>query len=306
MTPEISVIMPTHNRADLLPRAVASVLAQTYPDFELIIVDDASTDKTRAYLDGLTDHRIIVITRDINGGNAAARNTGLNACRGRYIAFLDSDDEYTPAFLERVAAALDLHSEASFALTGREIIDADGSVREERELGISPGPSAYHGFLRRFPGGTNRGLTIRRECLEAVGIFDEALRAAVDTDYVLRLVRSGRYCYVAEALVRYHKHGHGQVTDNSLELAQAYRRIVAKNRSAIQADSDLFVRFMNKTARLFYEAGEGRRARVFLASSIRRRPTSLSSWGMLVAFELFGQAGRDVYRRASIMRGATA
>ena len=105
--PTVSVIVPTHDRADLLPRAVSSVLDQTYTDFEIIVVDDASTDETRDVIAGFTDPRIRSIRREQSGGTSAARNAGISVARGEYMAFLDDDDEWLPYALENLLSILE-------------------------------------------------------------------------------------------------------------------------------------------------------------------------------------------------------
>lgn len=101
--PTVSIIIPTYNRAHLIERAIESVLHQTYQDFELIIIDDGSTDNTDDIINKFQkkDDRIIYLKHDRNKGGSAARNTGIKASRGEYIAFLDSDDEWLPEKLEK-------------------------------------------------------------------------------------------------------------------------------------------------------------------------------------------------------------
>ena len=103
--PETSVIIPTYNRADVLSRAIESVLEQSYQDFELIIVDDGSTDGTESVVHQYDDDRLIYITQS-NAGANAARNRGIKAATGEYIAFLDSDDEFLPLKLARCVNVL--------------------------------------------------------------------------------------------------------------------------------------------------------------------------------------------------------
>ena len=109
-TPKVSVIVPTHNRADLLPRAVDSVLAQTYGDYEMVIVDDCSSDNTQDVIAGFSDPRIRSFRHDRNRGQSAAINTGIAHARGEYIGFLDDDDEWLPTKLEGQVALLEASS----------------------------------------------------------------------------------------------------------------------------------------------------------------------------------------------------
>ena len=99
--PKVSVVIPTHNQAKLLPLAVGTVLEQTFPNFEIIIVDDASTDNTKEMVQGFKDTRIKFLHRDIRGGDAVARNLGILNSKGEYIAVMDDDDEWAPEKLEQ-------------------------------------------------------------------------------------------------------------------------------------------------------------------------------------------------------------
>lgn len=108
--PTVSIIIPTYNRSQLIARAVKSVLNQTYQNFELIIIDDGSTDNTRELVTSFNDERIRYIRHEENKGEAAARNTGLKAARCDYIAYQDSDDEWLP---EKLARQIELLQDAS-------------------------------------------------------------------------------------------------------------------------------------------------------------------------------------------------
>ena len=99
--PKVSVIIPTYNRADILPRAVSSALSQTYDDCEIIIVDDCSTDHTRETVSAWSEERIRYIRHAENRRQSGALNTGIDNARGQYVAFLDDDDEWVPTKLER-------------------------------------------------------------------------------------------------------------------------------------------------------------------------------------------------------------
>src|SRR6056297_1668487 len=106
MGPTVSVIVPTYNRADALPRTVESVLGQTLDDLELIVVDDASTDDTPAVIDDYDDDRVQFVQHERNQGASAARNTGIDRAEGDYVAFLDSDDVWRPTKLEKQVQTL--------------------------------------------------------------------------------------------------------------------------------------------------------------------------------------------------------
>lgn len=125
--PTVSVIIPTHNRANLIGKAIDSVLDQTCQDFEIIVIDDGSTDNTAEIVKGFDDFKIHYISHELNRGTSAARNTGIKASRGEYIALLDSDDEWLPEKLDRQVEVLqDEPSEVGVVYSDVLYIDENG------------------------------------------------------------------------------------------------------------------------------------------------------------------------------------
>jgi glycosyltransferase involved in cell wall biosynthesis len=133
----VSVIVPTYNRASLLPAALESVLGQSHPDVEVIVIDDGSTDDTKTVVEPFMDRVQYLETE--NGGPAHARNIGMRAATGRYLAFLDSDDLYLPGKLELQAEFMDTFPEVGLVSTEVSAFDAHG-VLEEYHL------RSYHGI----------------------------------------------------------------------------------------------------------------------------------------------------------------
>lgn len=199
--PVVSVIMPTFNRVDTLPRAIRGVLDQTFDDLELITIDDGSTDGTEPVVKGLSDPRIRYIRQE-NGGVASARNRGLAEARGEFVAFLDSDDEWLPRKLER---QLEVFARGSSRLglvyTGVETVSAaQRSVQLPSMAGL-----VFPRMLHRnviHGGGSN--VLLRAEVLPFVGGFDTGLPAAEDYDLWLRVSRFFEVDYAPEPLVRYY------------------------------------------------------------------------------------------------------
>jgi glycosyltransferase involved in cell wall biosynthesis len=308
MHPVVSVIIPTYNRASLLPRAIESVLNQTFANFELLIVDDRSEDETHQTVARFTDERIRFLQHDVNGGNAAARNTGIQAANGSLITFLDSDDEFLPEFLATMVAALEgTPASVGFGWAGRYLVrPSRNGVHRYLEPGetIPAEEDRYVSFLRQFRGGTNRGLMVKRECFNEVGMFDERLRAAVDTEFVLRLARRYEYCEVSSPLVCFHEHDLPRVSHSSLHKALGYQIIIEKNIEAISAHPDLWIHFNNRTARLFYEAGDKENARYYVGQVLRRRPLHLRTWLLFSLNETMGRRGAHAYRLLSRSRKA--
>ena len=143
--PDISVVLPTHNRLARLPRAIASVLAQTDVDFELIVVDDASGDGTAQYLATLSDSRVRVITAHINLGPSGARNRGLEVARSPVVAFLDSDDCYRQRRLAASLAAL--RDPAVVAALSSAVKQVRGVPREARIADVRLATAAFEWAL---------------------------------------------------------------------------------------------------------------------------------------------------------------
>jgi glycosyltransferase involved in cell wall biosynthesis len=137
--PRVSVVIPLYNKAESILAAIGSVLRQSYLDFELIVVDDGSTDTSAAIVAGIEDPRLRLVTQ-ANAGPGAARNRGLRDARGDYVAFLDADDEWEPGFLERAVAALDGDPECGAWVAGRAVgPERVSQSRRNRRMGLTGG-----------------------------------------------------------------------------------------------------------------------------------------------------------------------
>jgi hypothetical protein len=184
----ISVVLSTRNRASIVPRAIASVTAQSYGNFELIVVDDASDDETPQVLGSFKDQRIRVVRRDRQGGASATRNTGLAQARGEYVAYLDDDNVMHPHWLRGVAWAFELHPDADVTIGARIIDD------EERNRGPARGgwpqlalPWFDRERIARESVADLMQVAHRRDLPEAH--FDEQIRIVEDWDLLARLTR---------------------------------------------------------------------------------------------------------------------
>lgn len=200
--PETSVIIPTWNRRDLVARAIDSVLAQTRAVDEIIVVDDGSTDGTGEYLADRYGKRVFHVHQD-NAGVSAARNRGLALARGRYLALLDSDDEWLPEKTARQVEFLEAHPDIGMALCNVLRVNPDGSLIDvfDRRLQVPADGPALHWVLRD-PALAPLSVLMRREVYETVGGFDEELRTAEDLDFHLRVAARWPIGVVAEPLAR--------------------------------------------------------------------------------------------------------
>jgi glycosyltransferase involved in cell wall biosynthesis len=215
--PDISVVLATYNRRHSLARAIASVQAQDGVRFELIVVDDASSDDTLAYLASLADPRIRTITRDRNRGPSAARNSGLAAARADIVAFLDSDDAYRPG---RLAAPL-----AAFAADAGLVATLSSAVKHDRSgarEALIPAvklaaPAFEWALICDLVPVEATSITVRRQAALAAGGFCERLRLTEDREFLIRLARLGGCEMLAELL--WEKFSGGDNLSNDWEKA---------------------------------------------------------------------------------------
>jgi hypothetical protein len=219
--PTVSVIIPAYNTAAYIGNTVASVVAQTYSDYETIVVNDASPD-TGELEHALAPYRdrIIYIVLDQNRGLAAARNAGIRVARAPYVAFLDSDDEWEPTYLAEQMAVME--SEPSLAVlypNARIVGDHPHAGRTFMDVCPSHGEPTFRSVLTQRCNVFGSVLA-RREALVRVGLFDESLRSVEDFDLWLRLLASGaRMGYHRRVLVRYRKR-RDSLSANPIGMAQ--------------------------------------------------------------------------------------
>jgi glycosyltransferase involved in cell wall biosynthesis len=215
--PLVSIIIPTYNRAQLLPAAIESVLGQGYPNTEVIIVDDGSTDDTQEVL-GRFGNRINVVTQE-NKGAAAARNIGIRSSKGEIVAFLDSDDLWLPTKLERQVALLEKAGHAvPCCLSNIELAYSEGRVGSSFDLSLIK-PSIEEGLwinvlevlATRFIL-FNQAVAIRREALERVGGYNENYLIMEDHDLALRLALLGPWAFIRQPLVVWNEGSPGSLT----------------------------------------------------------------------------------------------
>ena len=198
----ISVIIPTHNRSSLLVKAVESARGQTYRAFEIIIVDDASEDDTKETVKGLLNDQVKYIRLETSHGGSGARNVGIEATRGKYVAFLDDDDFWLPEKLERQVEVLERSPHVGVIYTGCLLLE-DGITHEMRPKYRG---NIYKHLLTWNCVGTTSTVLVRRECFQSVGGFDEQLPSCQDWDMFLRLSREFEFDFVALPLVVWRMH----------------------------------------------------------------------------------------------------
>lgn len=210
--PHVSIIMPCYNAAAHLARSVGSVQAQTFQNWELVAIDDGSTDETLVHLSALAvgDPRIRVLTQP-NGGVSRARNRGLKEAQGRYIAFLDADDDWSPDFLAHMTSALDKRPDAVLAYCGWQNVGLSGGRGQPF---IPPDYETPDKREKLFAGcrwPIHATLT-GRDAVMASGGFDTKLRNAEDYAMWLRIAGCAPIARVGEVLAFYHFHSDAQAS----------------------------------------------------------------------------------------------
>jgi len=215
-SPTVSVVIPSYNTpTEWLSQAVHSVLSQTYPDLEIIIVDDGSTEPVARCL-GISDERIRHVLQE-NKGPAAARNRGIGLAVGRYVAFLDSDDLFLPNKLEKQVDMMESRPDAMLSHTSYQRITPDGRPVRLMRSGTLTG-RVYPQIVRRCRIFTST-VMVRREVLGDKLMFDESLRVCEDVLLWIRLARESAIIGIDEALTKMRLHGKTHALDPSAQMA---------------------------------------------------------------------------------------
>lgn len=217
--PLVSVVIPTHNRAELVVRAIRSVLGQTYRNLECIVVDDASTDNTADAVRAIQDPRLIYLRHEQSKHASATRNTGIAAAKGEFIAFLDDDDEWLAEKLEKQVALLQsLPVEYGMVYCWMDYFGEQGFVSHHH-------PTLRGGIFSQVldtqPIGNSSTLLVRRAAVDRVGGFDVTLPRGNDGDFIRRICRDYNTDFVPEVLVRaYVEHGFQRITGSDTKAIE--------------------------------------------------------------------------------------
>ncbi|MCK4321003.1 glycosyltransferase [candidate division WOR-3 bacterium] len=286
--PKVSVIIPTYNRANMIEETIQSVLNQTFQDFEIIIVDDASTDSTENIVKGFSDKRIKYIQHKVNKGGSAARNTGIKASTGKFIAFLDSDDWWHPKKLENQLTKMET-SKLSPALvyTGLKQVNNDGKLIKEI-IPIFRG-NIFQELLIENVVGTTSSVLLRKEIFNSVGLFDENLPSRQDLDLWLRIARKYTFDYVKTPLVyiRIHKN---RITEDLNMKINSRKLLFNKIYDELKRDRRKIARYFYETGILYLRVGNMAAGRRYLLKAFSTFPhfKTISALGVsLLGFEGF-------------------
>jgi glycosyltransferase involved in cell wall biosynthesis len=289
--PHISVIVPVFDRARTIGRAIASVLGQCYGDFELLVVDDGSSDDLGGVLAGFSDPRLKVLRHERNRGTAAARNTAIRASRGELLAFLDSDDEWLPGKLARQRALLAASGErTSVALCGYTLSRDQGGEAEARPL-LEVGDWYLRLLLACNVSFGSCGL-VRRSAFEEFGLLDETLSRFEDWDWLLRFTAKRPIAALSEPLAIVHM---GPLWPSVATVDASAARIWELHRAAAARHSGQAERLLRST--IWYERGVAR---------YRHRRAGSAAWCLARALLLYPRRSTGLCRSVAGLIGVTA
>ena len=261
LAPKVSVVLPTYNRAEQLPASMASVLAQTYTDLELLVVDDGSTDDTRAVISSIADPRIRYIQSNHQGA-AAARNLGITAARGHFVAFQDSDDHWTCDKLALQVAAMNDAEEDTVGVFCRFIRYLDGRAEAIPATGFTAGPALFEQLLSFNVVNTPCLLATRAALMQIRG-FDEALPRYQDWDLAIRLTLCGKLAFLPMPLLLASQTP-GSITASHKAGEEALTRFITKYRSHYDTHQTALADIFLSLARHLYRQGRATDARRYV------------------------------------------
>lgn len=302
VSPTISVIIPTYNRAHLLGRAIQSVLEQTYRDFEIIVVDDGSTDNTEEVVKSFNDERIRYIRRERNKGGAAARNTGIKAARGEYIAFQDSDDEWSPQKLEKQMAVFKRAPlNVGVVYTGFWRIEGNKKVYIPHVMIRQKQGNIHNSLLEGCFVAASTAI-VRKDCFTKVGAFDERLPCFQDWELWLRISKYYHFKCINEPLVLSYQ-SQDSISANKNAVKNALKLVLERHSADIKKNKKTEAKAYFSIGSHLYWVREFAEARKYFLKAARLHPLNIKFF--LAAFiSLFGQSvftkAAELYRRVRI------
>jgi len=274
--PTISVIMPAYNAERDILETIKSVQQQTFSDFELIVINDGSTDRTLELLETLEDGRIRIFSYE-NGGVCIARNRGISHANGEYIAFLDADDLWTPDKLELQLAALQQHPEAGVAYSWCTSINEQGKFLFQYPSRIFEGNVYAQLLVGDFIYNASNTL-IRRQAIEFVGEFDSAISGCADWDYWVRLSARWPFVLVPKHQILYRRSS----TSMSSNIEKMKQQAIMALEKAYQAAPLELQSLKNQSLINFYQYS----AELYLRYSTNFSGINQAGWNLWMALRL--------------------
>ncbi len=216
--PFFSVVIPLYNKQNYIAGTIESVLGQDFSDFELIIVEDCSTDSSAAMVETFDSPKLRMIRHEKNKGLSAARNTGIRNANAEYIAFLDADDQWHPQFLSEISSLIDKNPDASlFATCYEEIYPGNVSLRPRFNCEIANGiVTDFFECNLGQPIYCPSSLCVQKSVFSEIGYYDEAITFGEDVDFNIRANVVFRLAWSAKSLAYYRMHSENQITNSTI------------------------------------------------------------------------------------------
>jgi glycosyltransferase involved in cell wall biosynthesis len=291
--PQISVVIPTRDRYDLLQRAIRSVLEQTVRDFEVIVVDDASIEDVGAIIGRFADARLTLVRHQIPMGGGASRNTGIRHASGKYVAFLDDDDEWLPEKLELQLVRINSYDNPGLVYTGSFHIDQRTGLTLKVFRPRLQHDTHRH-LLRKNVIGTTSSIMVRRTNFSAGLMFDEHLRSCQDWDLYLKITNHCSVGCIDRPLVKYHMHD-TRITRNYIDVLQGHKAILDTVVTQYNPSRTVISYHHFKIGKLALQFGDKKTGRQELLHSL-----SLSPWsGPSIVYLLASFLHNDLYQKGS-------
>lgn len=301
--PTFSLIIPAYNSEKFISSTIESVLNQTFKDFELIIVDDGSTDATASILSSYKekDSRITVLSTPNSGGPVVPTNVGISKAAGTYITFLDHDDTWKAHKLETLHKEFSTNKKPDFILSNVEIFFEKDGTSVSSKADIVDTTLAVEDLLSGKYFNTFSMMAVKRTLLERAGILDTKLRIFADYDLVVRMVALGApYLFLKEPLVTYKIHGDNMssLTASAVRRAEDLQRIAEKNEVVFSSHKKSLSDVYSAIGSLYLYAGNKKMARSFYKKAILAHP-----WNYVVYIKSIVTCfGGSVYRSLLKMR----
>lgn len=285
----VSVVIPTYNRAEVLPRAIDSVLDQTYDDFKIIVVDDGSTDNTEDVVTSYSDDRVKYVFFEDNKGANTARNEGVRRSQGEYISFLDSDDEFHPNHLEKVVDAL---KSSSSGVGG--VFTSFKIVNSHKTTNISNSPDEKIKLEDIVSGNIVGGfsaVTVRKAAFTTVGLLDEEMLSSQDYEFFIRLLCDYSLLGISETLLTYHTDSKQRISDSIDRKIAGQERVLEKHNEKLTSIGR--ARMYSSRAYLYAKNGAMKNARQDFRYAIQENPINILAYYYLIA-ALLGTQGFSI------------
>lgn len=252
--PLVSVIIPCYNRQDYISQTVDSVLIQTWPNIELIVIDDGCTDNSRQILESFGNRiRVLEHSGCINKGQSAAINVGLNAAKGDYISILDSDDLFLPQKIEKQISYFLNHPDCGLVYSNGYRIDERGNITSEFYPPTHQEKSLPENVLLDCYFLLPNNALVRRDVYKTAGFFDESLRSAQDHDMAIRIAEVTNLAYLDNYLFCYRQHKNS-ISQTKAKLRWMNGFIILKKASVRYSYSRCIVR--KRAAVLYFRLGQ--------------------------------------------------